>query len=829
MNILIVDDREENRLQLERVLVGSGHTAKLATNGAVALDLLQTGTFDMVISDILMPLLDGYELCRRIRATERFNRLGFIVYTATYTGSQDEAFALGLGADRFVSRPCEPVRLLRLISEVHSARRQVNEPTPRHTAVQESSVLKLYNERLVKNLEDKMQLLEQEAEARRQAEASLQRNEEELRQVFESIRDGIVVADLEGRINKVNRAFCLQFRVKAQEALGQDISRLSGDADRPWNLDASETRTGSPGMRLITLRRWDGSTFPGEAQSCFLRDDEGVIIGLVGLVHDVTERQRQAEELRRTRAFLDTVINAMPVALFCKDNAERRYRLWNHAAEEMIGLKAAQVIGRCDHELFTKAQADSLRAKDDQTIASGQLVDVAAEPFTLPDGSLRYRHTRNVTVNGPNGQQGWLLGVSEDITERRAAAEQLRSAHAEAEEILSILSAILIGLDCQGRIVRFNETAERVLGRRASDVRGLLLQDCGVGLDWDAILPLISATLADGVSRLRHEVRCKRGDAGDVFLDLNVIRARPLARECQYSAILVGYDTTHVRQMETQRAQGQKLEAVGHLAAGIAHEVNTPIQFIGDNLKFLGDSHRDLAAVIAVVQARLANGAETDRELAQLADRVDLAYLAEQVPRAISQSLEGVSRVTEIVRALKEFAHPDAGMQQPVDINHCLLTTLTVACNEYKYAAEVVTRLEPDLPTVPGMAGQLGQVFLNLVVNAAHSISEQTRASGGRGTITISTQQLADMVEIRIADTGTGIRPEHRQRLFTPFFTTKPVGQGSGQGLALCHAVVVGHHGGSIDCESEYGHGCTFIIRLPLRASGSDAQRPASV
>lgn len=826
MNILVVDDREENLYLMQHELAAAGHGVSGAADGAKALEQLRQGGFDMVISDILMPVMDGFELCRRIRADGHLSRLGFVIYTATYTGPQDESFALGIGADRFVQKPCDTGQLLDILDGVLAGRRDSGPPPPR-AAQPEGAVLRLYNERLIRNLEAKNQQLEEEARARRSAEESLRQSEQKLRQLFASIRDAIVVADLEGGIIQVNQAFCTQFRVGSAAALGQRMARLSADPQCPWNQPVTESATGANAQRIVSLLRWDGSSFPGEVQSYFLRNDEGEVIGLVAVVHDVSDRLRRAEELRRAREFLDAVINAMPVALFCKDSEEHRFRLWNRAAEEMFGMSAEQALGRNDYDFFPKDQADFFWDKDNESIALGRIVDIPEEPITRSDGTLRYLHTRKVPVKGPDGQPGWLLAVSEDITERRAASHQLRLAHAEAEELLSVLSAMLIGIDGQGRVVRYNAAAERLLGLKAAEVKGRTLQDSGIALDWTAVMPLITTTLADGATRGLHDVRCTHAGGEVLFLDITVNRAQPVGPGGSHSVILVGYDTTKRRQLEVQRTQGQKLEAVGQLAAGIAHEVNTPIQFVGDNLNFLGNAFRDLGSVVAAVQTRLQQGAVIDGELARVAEHVDLAYLLEQVPQAIGQALEGVSRVTEIVRALKEFSHPDTGTKEPVDINRCLLTTLTVARNEYKYAAEVATSLTPDLPCVPGMAGQLGQVFVNLVVNAAHAIREKRQSSGGRGLISISTGVVGGMVEIRIRDDGVGIRPAHRKHLFTPFFTTKPVGQGTGQGLALCHAVVVGNHGGSIACESEYGHGCTFIIRLPVaEASGQHRAQP---
>ena len=275
--------------------------------------------------------------------------------------------------------------------------------------------------------------------------------------------------------------------------------------------------------------------------------------------------------------------------------------------------------------------------------------------------------------------------------------------------------------------------------------------------------------------------------------------------------------------MEVHLRQAQKLESVGQLAAGIAHEINTPIQYIGDNIRFIQESFgnlntllRDFEKLAAAVQAN----AVTPEVLAAVessSQQADVAYLCEEIPAAVRQSLEGVNHVANIVRAMKEFSHPSTKEKVLTDLNHAIETTLTVARNEYKYVADVVTDLDPGLPRVPCLPGEFNQVVLNLIVNAAHAIGDVVKnTEGSKGTIKISTRQEGPWAEIRISDTGTGIPEAIRDRIFDPFFTTKDVGKGTGQGLAIARATVVNKHHGQLTFETAIGQGTTFIIRLPL-------------
>lgn len=280
--------------------------------------------------------------------------------------------------------------------------------------------------------------------------------------------------------------------------------------------------------------------------------------------------------------------------------------------------------------------------------------------------------------------------------------------------------------------------------------------------------------------------------------------------------------------MEIQLRHAQKMESIGQLAAGIAHEINTPTQFIGDNTRFVQDAFGDISRLIAAYERlfrAVAAGPvapELIGEVRAAAGAADMAYLSREIPHAIRQSLEGIARVSNIVRAMKEFSHPGTTEKTALDLNHAIESTLTVCRNEWKYVAELTTDFDPKLPPVPVLPGEFNQVILNIVINATHAIADVVGRSGERkGMITVSTRRDSDWAEVRIGDTGTGIPESARQRIFDPFFTTKNVGQGTGQGLAIAHSVVVRKHGGTIGFETETGRGTTFVIRIPLRAGAT--------
>jgi len=253
----------------------------------------------------------------------------------------------------------------------------------------------------------------------------------------------------------------------------------------------------------------------------------------------------------------------------------------------------------------------------------------------------------------------------------------------------------------------------------------------------------------------------------------------------------------------------QKLEAVGRLASGVAHEINTPMQYVSDNVTFLSDSVDDLSSVIEAYRVDRARGDTVAAE-------VEADYLLSELPKAMERAREGLKRVTNIVRAMKEFSHPSTEAQSTADINKALETTLEVARNEYKHSAVVELNLAP-LPLISCNIGALNQVFLNLLVNASHAI-ESSGKNVSTGRIGITTQHAGAEIIITFEDNGCGITPENLDKVFDPFFTTKEVGKGTGQGLAISRSIVVDRHGGALDVHSIVGTGTRFTIRLPLTA-----------
>jgi PAS domain S-box-containing protein len=478
------------------------------------------------------------------------------------------------------------------------------------------------------------------------------------------------------------------------------------------------------------------------------------------------------------------------------------------------------------------------------------LFECVAAESPAPTPPIAWRHRRK---NGPlisveisiysfdfEGKAASLI-LANDITERTKAESALlesearaQRAHAEAEALLSTISAVFVGVDTEGKIRRWNSAAEVAFGIPATLALGQHIRVCGIPWNWPSVESVIVDSLGTRKSIEMNDVPYVRFDHKDGFLHL-VITPVPGDSTDGLNFTLLGTDITQRRLLENQLRQAQKLESIGQLAAGIAHEINTPTQFVGDNLRFLQDSFGNLGKAVDLLPHLLecASRSNADSELlAQAATAIadaDLDYLKAEIPKAIEQSLDGTTRVAKIVQAMKDFSHPDAGDKKPTDLNKAIEATATVARSEWKYVAELKVELDPALPLVPCLAGEVNQVILNLLVNAAHAIADTSAVTqGGKGTIGVRTKGDADWVEIRVSDTGTGI-PEHaRAKIFDPFFTTKPVGKGTGQGLFIAHNVVVEKHGGTITFETESGRGTTFIVRLPINPATAQEERRAA-
>ena len=411
------------------------------------------------------------------------------------------------------------------------------------------------------------------------------------------------------------------------------------------------------------------------------------------------------------------------------------------------------------------------------------------------------------------------------------AGQQLQDCQREVEQaqereswlrmVIDTANDAFVTTNLTGEILEWNSKAEQLFGWSHDEAVGKKLTDT-------IFPPNVSGRGTGGVQYLikvknkgqRVEATASTREGVGMPVEVSIAPMR-MGNSFVLNAFI--HDISSRKNLQSQLAHAHKMESVGQLSAGIAHEINTPTQYVGDNTRFLQESFADLLKVLDSYDQLLTTidqsgdiGSASSAAKAAAQD-ADLDYLKEEIGQAIEQSLEGVDRVASIVRAMKEFSHPGSVSKTPTDINQGIQNTITVATNEWKYVAEVSTDLEAELPLVPCLPGDLNQVILNLIVNGAQAIGEKLgETPTEKGTIEVSTSRIDKFAEIRIKDNGNGIPETIVNRIYDPFFTTKDVGVGSGQGLAIARSVIVEKNQGKLEVVTEVGVGTTFIIQLPL-------------
>jgi len=404
-----------------------------------------------------------------------------------------------------------------------------------------------------------------------------------------------------------------------------------------------------------------------------------------------------------------------------------------------------------------------------------------------------------------------------------AAEREMALAARDIELLLGSIRSILVTLDGQNRVRRFNASAEATFGLTAATAAGRDFFE--LDLTWEG--PAVGQALAE--SRRTNapvrvdEVRCRTAAGEERLLGLTVNPVDPAGDEAP-GVLILGQDLGEIKARELKAIHERRMQAIGRLAAGIAHEINTPIQYVGYNAGFLDEAFTELLTLLeahdrllgAVTASDAAAMAEASAEVRRVAEATDIDYLRQEIPAAIANTRKGIGQVADIVRAMRQMSHPGAGEMLFFDVNASARDIVAVTRNAWKHVAEVTLDLSPELPLVYGAPHEVSQVLLNVVLNAAQAVEERVAAEPWRhGHILVASRLVPGFAEVSVTDNGPGMDEAVRGRIFDPFFTTKAVGKGTGQGLAISHAVMT-RHGGSIDCQSRPGEGTTFYLRFPL-------------
>jgi signal transduction histidine kinase/DNA-binding response OmpR family regulator len=416
--------------------------------------------------------------------------------------------------------------------------------------------------------------------------------------------------------------------------------------------------------------------------------------------------------------------------------------------------------------------------------------------------------------------------VKQYVHQLTRANEDLLQAHQNMSNLIQAVPLLLISVNSQDEVMAWNKVSEQYLGISEAEAKGKVLYDLDLSWEREIVDDVCADCRTTGKDIVLDHLDFIKSDGRKGILRLGV---HPLFetgnQDDDQGVLLLGEDVSEYVSLQGQLSHALKMEALGQLSAGVAHEINTPIQYVGGNLEFLQTAVERLLKLLQTAKDK-ARDAQDDhaesvfgRIVLNAFETEGLDFLFQELPSALMDAREGVERVASIVASMKRFAHPEREAKSMVDLNASIENTVNVARNEWKYVAKVQTDLDPDLPLVLCSVGDFNQVVLNLLINAAHAVGDVVAGTGDKGLITVKTRSRGDMAEVSVTDTGTGISEEIQDRIFDPFFTTKEAGRGTGQGLAIVYSIIERHQA-KISFTTTPGQGTTFTVLFPVSAEG---------
>ena len=698
--------------------------------------------------------------------------------------------------------------------------------------------------------------------------AALEFNEGRYRAVIEQSEEGIVLIEPETmRVIECNESFARLLGYDSAEAV-ESLTAYDFNADEDWRDRYLIKKKGAQKIYYSgekNYRRRDGELVRVEGTASLVSYNNSEVYCVN--VKDVTERRRAEEKLLSLAIVAQKTQNAVIIT-----DAEGYIKWVNEGFTKLTGYEYDEVIGNLGYIL----QGEKT---DPGMVEAIRTTMWARQPFTgeiynyTKDGTGFWMSISITPTYDDKGEVQGFVAVQMDITDRKALEEQLREAHSKLEirvnertaellaanwslqievserkraetkldearhflrRVIDSVPNLIFVKDDQGRFTLANKSLAEIYGTTTDDIIGKT--DADFNKDFDDISQIArddKHVLENLREKIIHEE--KLTDAAGNIHWLQTVK-RPFVSSDGESRYVLGIatDLTDRKGLETQLRHSQKMESIGQLAAGVAHEINTPTQYVSDNTQFIRDGFAEVNDILTKCRELIEKldsdniDLESVKKVQQQFEESDIEFLSCEIPKAIEQALEGVSRISKIVQSMRNFVHPGTVEMKAADINKAIESTVAVAHNEWKYIADLETVFDESLPPVPCLLDEFNQVILNMIINATHSIADVLgEGTRSKGKITISTTRTDNKwAEIRIADTGTGIPCESQSRIFDPFFTTKEVGKGTGQGLAISHNVIVKRHRGQLTFETESGRGTTFIIRLPLHDDCSAGLAP---
>lgn len=807
--VLIVDDKEENLYYLRALFTGHGMEVDEARHGAEALVKARMQQPSIIVSDLLMPVMDGYTLLRYWKADPLLKKIPFIVYTATYTEAEDEKLALDLGADAFILKPAEPEDFLLRIREI-LAGATLTEPTaPKGVPIDEQELLKIYSETLIRKLEEKMLLLEQANQAleqdiaeRKKVAEALRRSEQEQRQLagqLEAERSRLEEAQ---RVAKVGswetdlENFSVNWSEETHRIFETDPKNFIPSHERFLSFVHPEDREAVNNAFKLSMGRSeanfhehrillaDGREKHLEERWQIYRDTEGRPVRALGICHDITEKRRAELEIRRSNELLKAVSDGSPDAIYIKD-LEGKYLLFNEAAARFVGRKVEEVLGKDDYSIFGPESADLVREIDQRVIASNHAS--TSEEVLTAAGITRTYHATKAPYRDGDGRIIGLIGISRDVTERKLTEAKI---HEQAALLDKARDAIIVR-DLEHRILYWNKGAESLYGWKAEEVMGRSAENI-LYKDRDAYHAATETTLKLGEWTGELDQINKAKETRTVDGRWTLVRDE---QGNPKSILTINTDITQSKRLEQQFLRAQRMESIGTLAGGIAHDLNNVLAPIMMAVELLKLDEQDPARI-------------------QTLDMIE------------NSARRGASMVSQVLT----FARGLEGRRVEVQMRHLLQEMVKITTGSFPKNITIRNQMAGDLWTLKADPTQLHQVLLNLCVNARDAMPD-----GGSIKITAENVMLDEQfaaenidasagpyVHIEVADSGSGIPQKVIDKIFDPFFTTKEIGKGTGLGLSTVMAIIKSH-GGFIRVQSEPGMGAAFHIYLPAQTTVSSA------
>ena len=802
--ILVVDDDAVVRLMARHHLERWGYRVSEVCNAREARKCLSKKTYALILTDIVMPGESGLDLTCYVKSAYPDT---IVIFLSMKEDEDTAEAALKTGAYAFLTKPLRPNEM-RLFVQNGLQRRRLEKENRQYMAHLEEKV----RERTLE--------LEQAIDKLKKSRQAVQDSEEKFRVTIEHSNDGVIMLH-QGQILYANSKIAeILGAASSQELIGKDLAAILHPEDRRRVMDINARRNrGDPvpdRYELMGLHK-HGNRLHLEV-SVAQTEYRGLSVTL-GFIRDITSQKAAREKLQESEEWLRKTMEGVQAGIMIVDQSSRTIVEANPSALEMLGASREELVGKnCQASVCPIETPGRCPVID----LGHSLKNAEAFMVTASGGEIPVLKT---VVPLWIKDRAYLLESFVDISELKQTEAKLTNAYAELKSLISSISSLLIHITPQASIIKWNTHAEKFFNLKEADVAGKSLFELPIPWDLKKLKAQIQQCRMEQTANSAIELGCQGPDGKNAILGLSI--SPHFDDHGVFSGlILMATDITEYKNMEDQFAQARKLEAIGQLAAGIAHEINTPIQYVGDNTRFLKDTFNDFSLVLNQYRQLIPAARKVEElvgpvsELDRLLKETDLEFLKGEIPMAIEQTLQGVEQVSAIVRSMKDFSQPGVEEKVLVDVNKALSSTATISRNEWKYVADLAFDLEKDLPMVLCLPGEINQVFLNILVNAAHAIADIVDANpGSKGRITVSTRSRKDGVEVRIADTGKGIDEHSRPYIFDPFYTTKEVGKGTGQGLALAYSTVVERHGGRLTFETEPGKGSTFIIQLPIQMS----------